>query len=222
MNPQKEFNRLEALEEYPLGYQPAVDTQKQLIIQSVKGKSSKLKFIAIVSAVAASVAIFIYTGSGYLDSGSGYVDSGSGYLDAGRGYGGAGGGSRDSGSGYQDAGRGYVDFGSGYVDSGSGYRVSGSGGREPGIDSAVKLEDSNAVAMIEMPAIDSQPVLYKDTTKFFAAKQRFKVFEFNRPPEAVKHPQVEKKKIEFFVFDQGNFKIIQRPNQYYHNQTYHK
>jgi hypothetical protein len=100
--------------------------------------------------------------------------------------------------------------------------VSGSGGREPGVDSAVKLEDSTAVAMIEMPAIDSQPVLYKDTTKFFAAKQRFKVFEFNRPPEAVKHPQVEKKKIEFFVFDQGNFKIIQRPNQYYHNQTYHK
>jgi hypothetical protein len=108
------------------------------------------------------------------------------------------------------------------VDSGSGYRVAGSGGREPGVDSAVKLEDSNAVAMIEMPAIDSQRVLYKDTTKFFAAKQRFKVFEFNRPPEAVKHPQVEKKKIEFFVFDQGNFKIIQRPNQYYHNQTYHK
>jgi hypothetical protein len=106
--------------------------------------------------------------------------------------------------------------------SGEGSRVSGSGGREPGVDSAVKLEDSNAVAMIEMPAIDSQPVLYKDTTKFFAAKQRFKVFEFNRPPEAVKHPQVEKKKIEFFVFDQGNFKIIQRPNQYYHNQTYHK
>lgn len=187
MNPQKEFNRLEALEEYPLGYQPAVDTQKQLVIQSVKGKSSKLKFIAIVSAVAASVAIFIYTGSGY-----------------------------------QDAGRGYVDFGSGYVDSGSGYRVAGSGGREPGVDSAVKLEDSNAVALVEMPVIDSQPVLYKDTTKFFAAKQRFKVFEFNRPPEAVKHPQVEKKKIEFFVFDQGNFKIIQRPNQYYHNQTYHK
>lgn len=173
MNPQKEFNRLEALEEYPLGYQPAVDTQKQLVIQSVKGKSSKLKFIAIASAVAASVAIFIYTGSGY-------------------------------------------------VDSGSGYRVAGSGGREPGVDSAVKLEDSNAVALVEMPAIDSQPVLYKDTTKFFAAKQRFKVFEFNRPPEAVKHPQVEKKKIEFFVFDQGNFKIIQRPNQYYHNQTYHK
>jgi hypothetical protein len=201
MNPQKEFNRLEALEEYPLGYQPAVDTQKQLIIQSVKGKNSKLKFIAIVSAVAASVAIFIFSGIGYRVSGDG---------------------SRDSGSGYQDAGRGYVDFGSGYVDSGSGYRVAGSGGREPGVDSAVKLEDSNAVAMIEMPAIDSQPVLYKDTTKFFAAKQRFKVFEFNRPPEAVKHPQVEKKKIEFFVFDQGNFKIIQRPNQYYHNQTYHK
>jgi hypothetical protein len=86
----------------------------------------------------------------------------------------------------------------------------------------VKLEDSNAVALVGMPAIDSHPVLYKDTTKFFAAKQRFKVFEFNRPPEAVKHPQVEKKKIEFFVFDQGNFKIIQRPNQYYHNQTYHK
>jgi hypothetical protein len=215
MNPQKEFNRLEALEEYPLGYQPAVDTQKQLVIQSVKGKSSKLKFIAIVSAVAASVAIFIYTGSGYLDSGSGYVDSGSGYQDAGRGYGGAGDGSRVSGDG-------------GRV-SGDGSRVSGSGGREPGdgsrvsgVDSTVKLEDSNAVAMIEMPAIDSQPVLYKDTTKFFAAKQRFKVFEFNRPPEAVKHPQVEKKKIEFFVFDQGNFKIIQRPNQYYHNQTYHK
>ncbi len=194
MNPQKEFNRLEALEEYPLGYQPAVDTQKQLIIQSVKGKNSKLKFIAIVSAVAASIAIFIYMGSGYVDSGSGYVDSGSGYLD----------------------------FGSGYLVAGREYRVSGSGGREPGVDSAVKLEDSNAVAMIEMPAIDSQPVLYKDTTKFFAAKQRFKVFEFNRPPEAVKHPQVEKKKIEFFVFDQGNFKIIQRPNQYYHNQTYHK
>jgi hypothetical protein len=115
-----------------------------------------------------------------------------------------------------------VDFGSGYVDSGSGYRVAGSGGREPGVDSTVKLEDSNAVALVEMPVIDSQPVLYKDTTKFFAAKQRFKVFEFNRPPEAVKHPQVEKKKIEFFVFDQGNFKIIQRPNQYYHNQTYHK
>ena len=194
MNPQKEFNRLEALEEYPLGYQPAVDTQKQLIIQSVKGKSSKLKFIAIVSAVAASIAIFIFSGDG----------------------------SRDSGSGYQDAGRGYVDFGSGYLVAGREYRVSGGGGREPGVDSAVKLEDSNAVAMIEMPAIDSQPVLYKDTTKFFAAKQRFKVFEFNRPPEAVKHPQVEKKKIEFFVFDQGNFKIIQRPNQYYHNQTYHK
>ena len=215
MNPQKEFNRLEALEEYPLGYQPAVDTQKQLVIQSVKGKSSKLKFIAIVSAVAASVAIFIYTGSGYQDAGRGYLDSGRGYLDSGRGY-------VDFGSGYQDAGRGYVDFGSGYVDSGSGYRVAGSGGREPGVDSAVKLEDSNAVALVEMPVIDSQPVLYKDTTKFFAAKQRFKVFEFNRPPEAVKHPQVEKKKIEFFVFDQGNFKIIQRPNQYYHNQTYHK
>jgi hypothetical protein len=201
MNPQKEFNRLEALEEYPLGYQPAVDTQKQLVIQSVKGKSSKLKFIAIASAVAASIAIFIYTGSGYQDSG--------------RGYGGAGDGSRDSGSGYQDAGREYRV-------SGDGSRVSGSGGREPGVDSAVKLEDSNAVATIEMHAIDSQLVLYKDTTKFFAAKQRFKVFEFNRPPEAVKHPQVEKKKIEFFVFDQGNFKIIQRPNQYYHNQTYHK
>jgi hypothetical protein len=121
----------------------------------------------------------------------------------------------DSGSGYQDAGRGYGGAG----DVG---REPGRGGREPGVDSAVKLEDFNAVAMIEMPAIDSQPVLYKDTTKFFAAKQRFKVFEFNRPPEAVKHPQVEKKKIEFFVFDQGNFKIIQRPNQYYHNQTYHK
>ena len=194
MNPQKVFNRLEALEEYPLGYQPAVDTQKQLIIQSVKGKSSKLKFIAIASAVAASIAIFIFSGGGYRVSGGGSRDAGSGYQDAGRGYGGAGDGSR----------------------------VSGSGGREPGVDSTVKLEDSNAVATIEMPAIDSQPVLYKDTTKFFAAKQRFKVFEFNRPPEAVKHPQVEKKKIEFFVFDQGNFKIIQRPNQYYHNQTYHK
>ncbi len=208
MNPQKEFNRLEALEEYPLGYQPAVDTQKQLVIQSVKGKSSKLKFIAIASAVAASIAIFIFSGNGYRVSGDGSRDAGSGYQDA--------------GSGYQDAGRGYQDAGSGYVDSGSGYRVAGSGGREQGVDSAVKLEDSNAVAMIEMPAIDSQRVLYKDTTKFFAAKQRFKVFEFNRPPEAVKHPQVEKKKIEFFVFDQGNFKIIQRPNQYYHNQTYHK
>jgi hypothetical protein len=121
----------------------------------------------------------------------------------------------DSGSGYQDAGRGYGG-------AGDGGREPGRGGREPGVDSTVKLEDSNAVATIEMPAIDSQPVLYKDTTKFFAAKQRFKVFEFNRPPEAVKYPQVEKKKIEFFVFDQGNFKIIQRPNQYYHNQTYHK
>jgi hypothetical protein len=201
MNPQKEFNRLEALEEYPLGYQPAVDTQKQLIIQSVKGKSSKLKFIAIASAVAASVAIFIFSGIGYRVSG---------------------GGSRDSGRGYLDSGSGYVDSGSGYLVAGREYRVSGSGGREPGVDSTVKLEDSNAVALVEMPVIDSQPVLYKDTTKFFAAKQRFKVFEFNRPPEAVKHPQVEKKKIEFFVFDQGYFKIIQRPNQYYHNQTYHK
>jgi hypothetical protein len=201
MNPQKEFNRLEALEEYPLGYQPAVDTQKQLVIQSVKGKSSKLKFIAIASAVAASVAIFIFSGNGSRVSGDG---------------------SRVSGDGSRVSGDGSRVSGGGRRVSGDGSRVSGSGGREPGVDSAVKLEDSNAVALVEMPAIDSQPVLYKDTTKFFAAKQRFKVFEFNRPPEAVKHPQVEKKKIEFFVFDQGNFKIIQRPNQYYHNQTYHK
>lgn len=215
MNPQKEFNRLEALEEYPLGYQPAVDTQKQLIIQSVKGKSSKLKFIAIASAVAASIAIFIFSGNGYRVSGDGRRVSGDGWRVSGD-------GSRVSGDGWRVSGDGGRVSGSGSRVSGAGGREPGGGGREPGVDSAVKLEDSNAVALVEMPAIDSQPVLYKDTTKFFAAKQRFKVFEFNRPPETVKHPQVEKKKIEFFVFDQGNFKIIQRPNQYYHNQTYHK
>ncbi len=83
---------------------------------------------------------------------------------------------------------------------------------QPIADSGQSIADSR-----QLTADSGQP-----STEFFLTKQRFKQFEFNRPPEAVKRPQEEKKKTEFFVFQNGNFKIINRPNQSQNTVIYTK
>ena len=213
MTTPKAFKDLEAFSDYPSGYEPVVETQKQLIVQSMK-KSKHQRHLAVILAIAASVVILVIGDRFSVIGDRGAVISGQ----------------RTTVSGQRTAISGQLTADSRQRSAVSGQRSADS--RQPIVDSRQPIADSRQLTANngQLTADSSQPKT-KDqgpktnsqpSTEFFITKQRFKQFEFNRPPEAVKRPQEEKKKTEFFVFQNGNFKIINRPNQSQNTVIYTK
>ncbi|MCL9979821.1 MAG: hypothetical protein NBV77_00075 [Bacteroidia bacterium] len=234
MTTPKAFKDLEAFSDYPSGYEPVVETQKQLIVQSMK-KSKHQRQIAVIFTIAASVVILVV---GNRFSVIGDQKSVNGDWVEVIGDRGAVIGHRKSVVGDRGAVIGHRksvvgDRGAVIGDQkpviGNQKLVIGNqklviGDQKSVISSQPKTKDQGLKTNSQPIADNRSPITGNrlPSNEIFLTKQRFKQFEFNRPPEAVKRPQEEKKKTEFFVFQNGNFKIINRPNQSQNTVIYTK
>lgn len=221
MTTPKAFKDLEAFSDYPSGYEPVVETQQQLIVQSIK-KSKHQRHLAVILAIAASVVILIIGDQPSAVSGQRTAVSGQRTAVSGQPTAVSGQRTAISGQLTADSRQPTVDSRNLTATSAQRSAVNGQTSDVSYQRSAVSgqpiADSGQPIADSRQRSADNRP----PPTEIFLTKQRFKQFEFNRPPEAVKRPQEEKKKTEFFVFQNGNFKIINRPNQSQNTVIYTK